>query len=102
MNIRLDSAFGPVLREFPAALNAENFWLKTRQDALVDAAKDICPYCGGRAPAGVLRGPNESGNFTHGAAICAASAIWSRIAMEAKLKVQRTYVATGGFDPELG
>ncbi len=58
--------------------------------ALLQAARDICPYCGGRAVAffSSADGPNEARNFTHqhridgyAAALCKASAIYSRLAL---------------------
>lgn len=55
---------------------------RVRRHALIAAAGDVCPYCGGRASGDKLTGPNESGNFVHGMFVCRASAIWARIAAE--------------------
>jgi hypothetical protein len=56
---------------------------QTRHQALVDAARDVCMYCDGRAFAAKLSTlPNAAGNYTHGSILCPATSIWSRIAYE--------------------
>jgi hypothetical protein len=56
--------------------------------ALLQAARDVCCYCGGRATAffSSVNGPNEARNFTHqrradkdAQALCIASAIYMRM-----------------------
>lgn len=61
-----------------------------RYDALQQAARDVCMYCGGRALGfGEPLGPNGAGNWTHASArstgrpvLCLASSIYSRMRYE--------------------
>jgi hypothetical protein len=57
-----------------------------RNQALRDAAQDVCMVCGGRATGRPLRGPNPAGNYTHGDDLCPATAIWSRIHFESRVR----------------
>ena len=61
---------------------------QTRLKALNDAAKDVCMYCGGRAPQynrNPVHDPSGSGNWVHTVSgggkpeLCAATAIFNRI-----------------------
>ena len=56
---------------------------RDRRRALKDAARDVCPICGGRARGDAKMGPNEAGNYTHGGRLCPATAIWTRLKYEA-------------------
>lgn len=71
-----------------------------RTAALLQASKDVCMYCDGRAPGyEAATGPNNAGNYTHeaknkaqlvatgakGIVLCAASTIHARIKLEAAL-----------------
>lgn len=63
-------------------------------NGLVEAARDVCMYCGGRAPGWKLaEGPNSAGNWTHhrqeyerpsdaksAPVLCAASSVHARLA----------------------
>lgn len=62
-----------------------------RLKALYDAAKDVCMYCGHRAPthnANPVHGPSGSGNWVHTkigggkTVLCLASSILNRILSE--------------------
>lgn len=61
----------------------------SRALALLLACRDVCMYCGKRAPgAGPATGPNEAGNYVHlqqgyPPRLCAATSIHSRIRFEA-------------------
>ena len=69
--------------------------MMTKLEIRLEAARDVCMYCGGRAPlyASKAVGPNEAGNYVHKSApgrglgervrLCDASSIHSRIAAEA-------------------
>jgi hypothetical protein len=60
-------------------------------NGLAEAARDVCMYCGGRAPGWLAaEGPNVAGNWTHSkgpitggvgpTVLCAASSIRARLA----------------------
>ncbi len=60
--------------------------------ARLEAARDVCPYCGGRAMGyePVAAGPNEAGNWYHPdesdptrSVLCLATAIYARRRFEA-------------------
>jgi len=59
-----------------------------RQQALRDAAKDVCMYCSRRAPGAgrARRGPSDSGNWVHDIGtkdvLCPATSILNRLESE--------------------
>ena len=72
------------------------FAQQTRQDALREAARQVCLYCSGNARGYMLgvAGPNSAGNYTHEVpedswakegVLCRATSIWSLIYYENRL-----------------